>query len=94
MDFIEITESQKLEGSIKISGAKNAALPILALTILAKNETCIKNLPDVKDIKTFLKLLDLLGSTHREDTPSDCFYVDTSKINSTRIEARIVLTIS
>lgn len=92
MDFIEITESHNLEGSIKISGAKNAALPILALTILAKNETCIKNLPDVKDIKTFLKLLDLLGSTHHEDKESDCFYVDTSKINSTTATYDIVKT--
>lgn len=92
MDYIEIEESPDLQGSIKISGAKNAALPILALTILAKNETCIKNLPNVKDIKTFLKLLDLLGSSHREDTASDCFYVDTSKINSTTATYDIVKT--
>lgn len=92
MDYIEIEESQDLQGSIKISGAKNAALPILALTILAKNETCIKNLPDVKDIKTFLKLLDLLGSSHHEEKASDCFYVDTSKINSTTATYDIVKT--
>lgn len=92
MDFIEIEESRELHGSIRISGAKNAALPILALTILAKNETCIKNLPDVKDIKTFLKLLDLLGSSHREEKTSDCFYVDTSKINSTTATYDIVKT--
>ncbi len=92
MDYIEIEESPSLQGSIKISGAKNAALPILALTILAKNETCIRNLPNVKDIKTFLKLLDLLGSAHREDTASNCFFVDTSKINSTTATYDIVKT--
>lgn len=92
MDFIEIEESRALNGTIKVSGAKNAALPILAATILAKNETCIKNLPDVKDIKTFLKLLDLLGSSHREEEATGCFLVDTSKINSTTATYDIVKT--
>jgi len=92
LDFIEIEESKGLQGSIRISGAKNAALPILALTILAKNETCIKNLPDVKDIKTFMKLLDLLGSSHHEDEVSQCFVIDTSKINSTTATYDIVKT--
>lgn len=92
MDYIELEESTGLEGTIKISGAKNAALPLLALTILAKNETCIKNLPDVKDIKTFMKLLDLLGSSHHEDKESQCFVIDTSKINSTTATYDIVKT--
>jgi UDP-N-acetylglucosamine 1-carboxyvinyltransferase len=92
LDFIEIGESRRLSGSIKVSGAKNAALPILALTILAKNETCVKNLPDVKDIKTFLKLLDLLGSSHYLDEASECFIIDTSRINSTTATYDIVKT--
>ncbi|MGM9995520.1 MAG: UDP-N-acetylglucosamine 1-carboxyvinyltransferase, partial [Campylobacter sp.] len=43
MDFLQITGGAKLSGSVEISGAKNAALPIIASTILAKNEVKITN---------------------------------------------------
>ncbi len=90
MDFIEIVGNGPLHGEISISGAKNAALPILAATILAKGNVCVKNLPDVKDIKTFLKLLDLLGSTHEE--VGDCFVINTTNLNSTTATYDIVKT--
>jgi UDP-N-acetylglucosamine 1-carboxyvinyltransferase len=54
----------KLEGSIEISGAKNAALPLLASTILASNEVQINNIPEVKDVKTLLKLIGMLGGIY------------------------------
>lgn len=92
MDLIEIFGQVKLGGAVKISGAKNAALPILAATILAKNETKIKNLPDVKDIKTFLKLIGLLGGVSRENDDKSCIMVDTSKMNSTTATYDIVKT--
>jgi UDP-N-acetylglucosamine 1-carboxyvinyltransferase len=56
--------SNKLSGSVSIGGAKNAALPLLACTILGKNEITISNLPMVADIKTLLKLLQMLGATY------------------------------
>ncbi len=52
----------KIKGEISISGSKNAALPILASTILFEKEVIIKNLPRVKDIDTMIKLLKSLGS--------------------------------
>jgi UDP-N-acetylglucosamine 1-carboxyvinyltransferase len=52
----------KIKGEISISGSKNAALPILASTILFEKEVTIKNLPRVKDIDTMLNLLKSLGS--------------------------------
>ena len=45
MDYLEIIGKKNLSGSVKISGAKNAALPLLASTILASNEVQITNLP-------------------------------------------------
>ena len=54
MDYLKIIGNQKLSGEIYISGAKNAALPLIAATILAKNETIINNPPNVADINTFL----------------------------------------
>lgn len=61
MDYLQISKSPSLKGSISISGAKNSALPILATTLLSKNEVKISNLPDVADVKTLAKLLEHLG---------------------------------
>jgi UDP-N-acetylglucosamine 1-carboxyvinyltransferase len=50
-----------LEGQLKVSGAKNAALPILAATLLAKGPTKVTNLPHLHDITTMIELLGCLG---------------------------------
>ncbi len=65
MKYLNIKQlTQPLSGTISISGAKNAALPLLAATILGKNEINISNLPMVADIKTLLKLLEMLGAKY------------------------------
>ena len=61
MDYLQIHKTDSLKGSVNISGAKNSALPILAATLLSKNEVSISNLPDVADVKTLAKLLEHLG---------------------------------
>jgi len=58
-----IEGGKKLEGEITISGNKNAALPILAATILTDDECVIENLPAIKDVDTMLALLRDLGKT-------------------------------
>ncbi len=63
MDYLEIEGENKLHGEIAIDGAKNSALPLLASTILFKNEVTIDNLPRVNDVFTMLKLLENLGAT-------------------------------
>jgi UDP-N-acetylglucosamine 1-carboxyvinyltransferase len=67
MDKIVISGGQRLEGDIPISGSKNAALPILAATLLGKGEHRLTNVPDLKDVTTILKLLRRLGVTVQED---------------------------
>jgi len=62
MDKLEVFGARKLKGQIKISGSKNAALPILASTILSNKKIYLTNLPKVKDIETMIKLLESLGS--------------------------------
>ena len=52
----------KIKGQVRISGSKNAALPILAATLLFDNSVTIKNLPRVQDINTMLNLLKSIGS--------------------------------
>jgi UDP-N-acetylglucosamine 1-carboxyvinyltransferase len=67
MDRILITGGRRLTGTVRVSGAKNAALPILASTILAGGECLITNLPAVVDVTTMGKLLKILGaSIHAE----------------------------
>ena len=62
MDKLEVFGARKLKGQIKISGSKNAALPILASTILSNKKIYLTNLPRVKDIETMIKLLESLGA--------------------------------
>jgi len=62
MDKFLIKGPCKIKGQVSISGSKNAALPILASTILFDRPVKIKNLPRVKDIDTMLNLLKSLGS--------------------------------
>ena len=90
MDYLQIDGIKSLNGTIKISGAKNASLPLIAMTILAKNNVHIKNLPNVADIKTLLKLLSNLGA--KCDFHDDKVVVDTSTLNQTKATYDIVKT--
>lgn len=61
MDKLVITGNGPLKGEIRISGAKNAALPILAACLLAENAVTISNVPHLRDITTTLELLGRMG---------------------------------
>ncbi|MBI5559133.1 MAG: UDP-N-acetylglucosamine 1-carboxyvinyltransferase [Deltaproteobacteria bacterium] len=79
MDKIIIEGGRKLHGEIKISGAKNGALPIIAATLLCPGTHTIHNVPELRDIRTILQLLATLGATwERIDT-------NTLKINSDNV---------
>ncbi len=67
MQKLEVFGAKKLKGQINISGSKNASLPILAATLLSKNQITLKNLPKVKDIETMMNLLDSLGSNIKKE---------------------------
>lgn len=64
MNYLEIEGGASLSGSVDISGAKNAALPLIVASILAKNELEISNVPAVADIKTLFTLLENLGANY------------------------------
>ena len=67
MKKLEVFGVAKLKGQIRISGSKNASLPILAATLLSNNNIFLKNLPKVKDIETMILLLKSLGSIIEND---------------------------
>ena len=62
MDKFLIKGPCKVIGKVNVSGSKNAALPILAATLLFNKPVELKNLPNVRDIQTMLALLKSLGS--------------------------------
>ena len=80
MHYLSIQGNQKLKGSVSISGAKNAALPLLASTLLSKNKISITNVPEVADVKTLLTLLGNLGSI--SSYKDNHVTIDTTKVAS------------
>ena len=62
MQKLEVFGANKLRGQVKISGSKNASLPILAATLLSNKKINLSNVPKVKDIETMIELLRSLGS--------------------------------
>ena len=61
MDKLLIRGRKPLDGEIRISGAKNAALPILAATLLADEPVTVGNLPHLNDVTTMIELLGRMG---------------------------------
>jgi len=90
MDYLKTQGIDTLHGTIKISGAKNASLPLIAMTILAKSSVSMQNLPQVADIKTLLKLLSNLGAT--VDFGEDSVLVNTTTLTQTKATYDIVKT--
>jgi UDP-N-acetylglucosamine 1-carboxyvinyltransferase len=80
MDKLAIVGGKPLDGEVRISGAKNSALPILAATLLAEGPVTLRNVPKLNDIATTLKLLKRMGvaAEHRDD---GCVTVDSGGIN-------------
>jgi UDP-N-acetylglucosamine 1-carboxyvinyltransferase len=62
MDKLIIEGGRRLEGTIEISGAKNATLPVLAATVLSKEKSIIRNVPQVADVLTMIKILKTMGA--------------------------------
>ncbi|MGB2553458.1 UDP-N-acetylglucosamine 1-carboxyvinyltransferase [Campylobacter sp. MOP51] len=89
MHYLEIEGNAKLSGEVAISGAKNAALPLIAATLIMKDEVTISNVPNVADIKTLAKLLENLGSKC-EFTDHNTIKINTNEINSTKANYDIV----
>ena len=62
MDKIVVNGNRPLSGVVKISGAKNAVLPVMAATLLAPGKYLIENVPDLRDTRTMMKLLNIIGA--------------------------------
>ncbi len=66
MDMFQITGGRRLEGEVRASGAKNAALPILAAGLLTDQPLSLRNVPELHDVKTMQRLLARMGASTKD----------------------------
>tara|TARA_Y100000817_G_scaffold63740_1_gene47892 strand:+ start:9486 stop:10736 length:1251 start_codon:yes stop_codon:yes gene_type:complete len=80
MDKIIIEGQKALSGNVRISGAKNAVLPLMAATLMVNGKSRITRVPDLRDVRTMIRLMEIIGA--------DCKYsngtlvVDGSKVDN------------
>lgn len=84
MEKLIIEGNRPLVGKVGISGAKNAALPLIAATLLASGTHVLTNVPDLRDTRTILSLLSELGATWKRDGSTltiDCTNIVYSEVS-------------
>ncbi|MGB0141671.1 MAG: UDP-N-acetylglucosamine 1-carboxyvinyltransferase [Luminiphilus sp.] len=91
MDYFQIRGGTPLQGRIPISGAKNAALPILAATLLTDKVSTLSNVPHLNDITTMVELLGALGADVAIDE-SMALQVSAAQLNNQRAPYELVKT--
>ena len=91
MDKLRIKGGAPLDGDVKISGAKNAALPILAATLLAEQPVIVRNVPQLKDVSTTIALLQTMGAVVTLNEKLDV-EVDASAVNRHEAPYELVKT--
>ncbi|OGR05805.1 MAG: UDP-N-acetylglucosamine 1-carboxyvinyltransferase [Deltaproteobacteria bacterium RIFOXYD12_FULL_50_9] len=90
MDKIVIEGGHPLHGTIRISGAKNAALPLMAACLLTPEKQILHNVPDLRDTRTILELLGALGVTWQKN--GNTLILDSSGIKDVEASYDLVKT--
>lgn len=85
MDRFQIEGGIPLQGEVRISGAKNAALPMMAACLLTAEPVILHNVPPLKDVGTLIKLLKGMGVSVENRTADECLVLQASEV--TRAEA-------
>ncbi|MFN7643955.1 MAG: UDP-N-acetylglucosamine 1-carboxyvinyltransferase [Burkholderiales bacterium] len=92
MDKLLIHGGRRLQGEVRISGAKNAALPILCAGLLVPGTVELSNVPQLHDVGTTLKLLDRMGVKSTRDAAAGTVTLDGSSVTSTEAAYDLVKT--
>lgn len=92
MDIYRIKGGRKLNGEVAVSGAKNAALPIIVASLLAEGETVLKNVPDLMDIHTIVKLIECLGAATSFDTSKNTLTIRVNSLKNAQAPYDLVKT--
>lgn len=92
MDIYRIRGGKKLKGEVPISGAKNAALPIIVASLLAEGETVLKNVPNLMDIKTIIRVIEYLGAKCEFDTAKNSLKINVKSLCNAEVPYDLVKT--
>ena len=88
MSKLIIQGGKKLEGEVQISGSKNAALPIIAGTVLIKGKTTLYNVPNIQDVQTMFEIIKDIGG--KVTKKNNKIIIDTSKIHTYEIPENLM----
>jgi UDP-N-acetylglucosamine 1-carboxyvinyltransferase len=83
MDMFVMQGPTRLSGTVRINGAKNAVLPLMAAALLSRGKSVIENVPRLRDVQTMIQLLEILGA--RVTFDKDVLTIDTARLK--RLEA-------
>jgi len=93
MDRFKIEGGRRLEGTVRISGAKNAALPLMAAALLTSEPVCLQNIPLVRDIITMAKLLaHMRCRVESPDIPPSEFTIQAERVSHAEAPYELVKT--
>lgn len=89
MRFI-VKGNRPLHGEVTVSGSKNASLPIIAATLLTSEECTLRNVPDIRDVRKMLKIMEHIGSQY--SFSNNTLRIQTKSISTTEIPLDMVKT--
>ena len=92
MDIYKIRGGKKLSGSVEVSGAKNAALPIIVASLLAEGKTVLKNVPNLQDIRTIIKVIEFLGAKTDFNKEKNILTIEVDTISNNEVPYELVKT--
>jgi len=92
VDFYIVKGGNKLNGTVSISGAKNAALPIIVASLLAEGTTVLHNVPNLKDIQTILQVIECLGAQYQFDINTNTLTIHVNSLKNAEVPYDLVKT--
>ncbi len=90
MEKLEIIGGNRLKGTIPVSGAKNAALPLMCAALLVEGKLTLSNVPRLKDVYTLVDILGSMGA--KSEFNNNCLELDCSDLTSTFASYELVKT--
>ncbi|SIT00244.1 UDP-N-acetylglucosamine 1-carboxyvinyltransferase [Alicyclobacillus vulcanalis] len=88
MECLRIEGGVPLSGEVRIAGAKNAALPVLAATVMVAGRSVVNHVPDLEDVRVMLDILRSLGA--KVSFAAGTVTVDASTLSSTQVPAHLM----
>lgn len=88
MSKFVILGGDKLQGEVEIQGSKNAAFPVIAATLLTSGPCIIDNVPDISDVRNFLRILEFLGADFEFENHK--LTINTSRVSNQVLESELV----